>query len=170
MLAKNSPLGGFDTIDGVQDNISKLKKYVGNLTDINKVYRALNLLNAARMGYASTEEINTPKDKTLVKFRDELDSAYEELKEKGYELSLDSEEKIKKDIKKAPVEWLDVVRHDLKARLKESGPESKRPALEKFLALIDSEMGPEDKKSSLKISQNLNDLKNLIKDLKKFRY
>jgi len=106
LLAKNSPKGGFDTLEGVKDNIEKLKSYVGGKSDINKVYRALNLLNAARMGYASKNAIGSPKDKALVKFRDDLDKVYEDLKEKGKELTPDSSEQISRDIKNAPSDWL----------------------------------------------------------------
>ena len=164
LLAKNSPEGGFDTLEGVRSNISKLKKYVGNMNDINKVYRALNLLNAARMGYASKDEIGTPKDKALVKFRDDLDEAYEELKEKGKVLTPDSSAQIAKDIKSAPVDWLIEVERDLKARMRESDPEKEHAALDNFLGVVQKEVAKhEPKASSLvanlkRLAENLNSM------------
>lgn len=161
LLAKNSPKGGFDTLEGVKDNITKLKSYTGDMTVINKVYRALNLLNAARMGYASKDEIGTPKDKALVKFRDGLDEKYQELKETK-ELSVDSPEQIRRDVKKAPLDWLVEVRRDLKARQRESDPEKEHPALDNFIKILDKELeGKEKKTSSGLVSQ----IRKLAEDL-----
>ena len=163
LLAKNSPKGGFDTLEGVKDNIVKLKNYVGGMADINKVYRALNLLNAARMGYASKDEIGTPKDKSLVKFRDILNEKYEELKETK-ELSVDSPEQIHKDIKKAPLDWLVEVQRDLKARQRESDPEKEHPALDSFIAIVDKELEGKEKKTSSNI---VSQIRKLAEDLNK---
>lgn len=162
LLAKNSPKGGFDTLEGVRDNISKLKSYVGNMTDINKVYRALNLLNAARMGYASKKEIGTPKDNTLVKFRDDLDKAYEELKEKGKELTPDSSDQVARDIKKAPVDWLIEVERDLRARKRESDPDKEHAALDSFLSVVQKEVEKHEDKKAFDI---ISSLKTLAEDL-----
>lgn len=160
LLAKNSPKGGFDTLEGVKDNIQKLKSYVGNMSDINKVYRSLNLLNAARMGYASTDDIGSPKDKALVKFRDDLDEKYQKLKETK-ELSVDSPEQIRSDAKKAPLDWLFEVQRDLKARKRESDPDKKHPALDSFIKIIDKALEGKEKKTSNLVSQ----LRKLAEDL-----
>jgi len=161
LLARNSPKGGFDTLEGVRDNIQKLKNYVGNMSDINKVYRSLNLLNAARMGYASKDEIGTPKDKALVKFRDDLDKKYEELKEKDKTFTVDTPEQISKDLKKVPIDLLIEVERDLKARKRESDPDEDHPILDSFLNLVEEEVARAEKKSSSILSE----LRHLISSL-----
>jgi len=148
LLAKNSEKGGFNTLEGVKENIRLLKDYVGNATDINKVYQALNLLNAARMGFASKDEIGDDKDKILVSYRDSLDETYQELKGQGKELSSVSEEQVKKDLKNAPLDWLIEVQRDLKSREKVLDPEEKHEILDKFLKVLDTEIESKTEKES----------------------
>ena len=165
LLSRFSEKGGFDTVEGVTENIQKLKSYIGGKSDINKVWRVLNLLNATRMGYAGQEEIGSAKDKLLVKYRDQISETYQNLKE-SQEFKPDSDADIRADVRKATPELLDKVYRDLRSRLKEKpvGAGAARARLEHFLKLIEKEK-PSLKESSV-VEQLIKPLIALSDDLR----
>jgi len=165
LLARYSEKGGFDTVEGVRENIQKLKNYIGGKSDINKVWRVLNLLNATRMGYAGQDEIGSPKDKLLVKYRDQISETYKNLKE-TQEFKPDTDSDIRADVRKAAPELLEKVYRDLRSRLKEqpadAGPARER--LQHFLKLIEKEK-PSLKESNI-VERIIKPLTDLSSDLK----
>ena len=148
LLSRYSEKGGFDHVEGVRENIQKLKDYLGSKREINKVWQVLNLLNATRMGFASQGDIGTPKDKLLVKYRDEISDTYKALKE-TQEFKPDTDSEIRADVSKATPELLERVYRDLKSRLKEQPSDAgvAKQRLEHFLSLIEKEK-PSFKESS----------------------
>lgn len=58
----------------VQENIDKLRDYVGDGSDSCKVYRVLNCLNAVRMGYSGQGLRGTQDDEAVRLYRDSLPS------------------------------------------------------------------------------------------------
>jgi hypothetical protein len=86
-LSKNDDLGGFTTFKGAVRNMARLNDYVFGVDKdapypihdselAVRLWRAINLLNATRMGYAGQELKGTPNDTLVESFRDEYRKAY----------------------------------------------------------------------------------------------
>lgn len=99
-LAQNHPNFGFNTEAGTHDNLQRLNNYIQdadprlhvtpqsipeyvNVENIRmgltleeeyacRVWRALNLLNAVRMGYTGQGKVGTPMDVAVADYRDKL--------------------------------------------------------------------------------------------------
>ena len=148
LLNEYNPDAGFDDLAGVRKNIKRLKKYLGKMQDINKVWRVLNLLNAVKFGYGKKDK-GTDKEKAITKFQKAVSEKYKELK-KTQEFKVEPKEEIIKDLKKAPRKWLELVYENLTSRYEGAKTPENRPELKDFILLLKKEMKKQSFDSSLK--------------------
>lgn len=101
-LAANHPMGGFNTVDGTANNLKRLSNYLADAgfnddkrvalwTQIEngrfnydpdtelalRLYRAINLLNATRMGYSGQNKSSTQQDLAVKQYRNSLQPHYD---------------------------------------------------------------------------------------------
>lgn len=150
----------FYTYDDTVKSVERVKKYVGNEKDISKVWRALNLMAATRMGFSGVKKLIKSKekmadrdkrDKYVQQYREHLTSVYAELKADGKKVHVPSEEELLDQLKKVPKEDFDRVLASLTLRY-ENAVAGKtpsgavgggtRPELKYYLSLMHKVKGP----------------------------
>jgi hypothetical protein len=143
-----SLLGKFRSIEGVKQNIERLKAYIGkgelfDETRLMREWRALNLCNAVRMSYGG-QEVDKEVDRLLTEFRDQVQDAYNTHKTifkfpKEWNWRLTEGELVTCKLERP--ESFKAVRRDLIKRadttLLKRGDLKHRPELVKFLELVD---------------------------------
>lgn len=72
-----SLLGNFNHEEGVKVNICKISNYIqetilDEIETARRLWRAINLLNAVRMGYHGQGLVGTMMDKHIISYRDKL--------------------------------------------------------------------------------------------------
>lgn len=130
---------------GYQNSLALVTQYIETADDrINRIWRALNLITATRMGFsglirmckdpAKLKELQI-RDKILENYREKLSESYKALKEK-FKLISDSEYDQLKDLKEASLEDLSRVYSSLTFRFENSSQSAARPELINYLNLM----------------------------------
>ncbi len=133
-------LGTWTTVEHSKQSITLLQEYVGDGTNLSKVYRTQNLLNAVMRGLAGmdkSEEIQIVKDQVKV-FRDEVNITYRALKKQGREFDYVSEDSIRQQWPLIDRRIRVKIRNNLMLRLKAHSQEGLRSELRWFLTIIGS--------------------------------
>jgi len=107
LLSEENDYGGWGNIDGVSKNIVKLQGYIYDVPDnqerFNRLFRVNNLLAGVRLGYAqqSVEKFTSSAESLSVGvYQSEIASLIVDMKQKGFSVEPDTEEKTIEDIKK----------------------------------------------------------------------
>lgn len=131
-----SLLGSWNDSKGVESNIIKLLCYLHGDINISKLWRALNLLNAVRMGYNGQGLINSEMDNLVKTFRDAIQALYRQAQNDGHEFEVDSADQIRKDWKQLSSIERILIHDNLSARLEAHKESKHREELRWFLGII----------------------------------
>ena len=148
-LGQNNDSGGWNSAEGANVNITKLRHYIIATKDKQEYYyrlwRVLNMLNAVRMGYSGTKQTDTEQDVLVRQFRDIISKRYHELTDDGFEFKEWDWDKVADDLKELYLTSQDdfnKVYKNLVGRKSHTeklrGTLSFRPDLVKFLGLMDA--------------------------------
>ena len=137
LLAGYNTLGGWDAPD---ENIKVLNEYLGDYTDITKLYRVVNLLGGVRRGYGQRGLLGTLNDDAVRHFATDVSVEYLVLKEKGEKIQDVTEQQVLEDLKLADVKDLKRVRFNLSERLEAHKDSEFRGGLRWFLGLLNAHL------------------------------
>lgn len=137
LLSRHRDDGGWATVEGATTNISMLEDYLGDLTDVSKLWRVINLLDAVRMGYSGQRRTGSPQDQMVKEYRDDLNIQYAQLKEQGAQHEAPLEEATIADIQSASEETLRRIHNNLLERWTKHSTSQHRDELRHFLDLIE---------------------------------
>jgi hypothetical protein len=166
----------FTTAKSTSESLRRVKEYVSkNSNDINRIFRALNLMAATRMGFSGmvktikddSKRVDLSKRDEMVKtYLDELTEKHNELK-KTKEYAVDSEEKLLADLEKAPIDQFSKVYCSLAYRYENSSRSDARPELKDYLKLMQKVLY--NKMSTANKEKVLNDVRKTMNTLRATR-
>lgn len=135
----------FSTLETTEKSIKKLADYLDDQSDVNKVWRVLNLLAATRMGFSGQRSLIKDTGKMAdLENRDEIvKTLRERLSEKFADMDKnkiapDSRSSMVDDLHKASKEDRERVYKSLKSRYDKSEESVHRPELKFYLTLMES--------------------------------
>lgn len=135
----------FSSQETTEASLYRLKKYLGNNKDINRVWRVLNLLAATRMGFSGQRVLSKvdaddleKRDRLVKQERERLSKVYGDLKDAGHKFTIPTENQLVKDLKAANDQAYKRVFKSLKQRFTHSGESVNRPELAYYLRLMGS--------------------------------
>ena len=135
----------FSNEESTKNSIQKCRRYLDDYSDINKVWRVLNLMSATRMGFSGSRKlIKSPekrkdleiKDSLALEFREKLSNAYDKLKQNQQRLITDDESKLWEDLKNASSDDFGRVYESLIHRYENSSRSKARPELRHYLNIM----------------------------------
>lgn len=135
----------FSTLSSTEKCITQLNNYLGDQSNINKVWRVLNLLAATRMGFSGQRSIL--KDKTRLEDLEQRDAVVKTFRERlsktfagmnKTKVAPDSKVVMVHDLHRAPTKDFDRVYKSLKNRYDKSDESVYRPELAFYLKLMES--------------------------------
>jgi hypothetical protein len=135
----------FSTTLTTQESLDRVKAYVEPGENLNKVWRALNLMAATRMGFSGlyklikkTEKLEDLelRDKLVLDYREWLTLKRKELESQGQTTERVSEIDQFKDLKEASVDEFADVYASLTFRYENSSRSAARPDLKRYLELM----------------------------------
>ena len=148
-LTQNNEYGGWNTVEGVKENVNKLSTYILNTRDkqeyFYRLWRVLNMLNAVRMGYSGTKQVDTTQDNLVKAFRDDVSQEYHKRVDDGMQFDSWDWELVAKNLtmlkQKSPEDFNKIYKNLTGRRNtteKNRGTLSFRPELVKFIELMDA--------------------------------
>jgi hypothetical protein len=135
----------FSNEESTRNSIERCKKYLEDYSDVNKVWRVLNLMAATRMGFSgSSKLIKSPdklkdlqkRDEIVLGFREKLSQIYDKLKQNQQQLVVDDESKLRDDLKNASTDEFGRVYESLIHRYENSSRSQARPELKHYLEIM----------------------------------
>lgn len=123
-------------VKDIDQNIRMLEHYLGDRSDITRVWRVLNTLNATRMGFHGMQLIGSDVDRKLVEFRDELSALYTALAEDGHELVEVTEDQVRREWAELDLNIRRQIFDDLYIRYAKHNRSAHREDLQWFLNLV----------------------------------
>lgn len=127
-----------------RESIEKILFYTDS-KDINKIWRALNLMAATRMGFSGLFKLIKCKEKLkdlkirdnlVCKIRNQLSEQYKELQKLNYKITVKPKEHQFLDLKNASNDNFSIVFNSLVFRYENSSHSASRPELKEYLQLM----------------------------------
>ena len=148
-----SLLGKFVTPEGMKDNLNRLDQYIKEASDpqetFHRLWRAVNLLNAVRMGFSGMDLYGSKQDKFLLIQRAVWAQQYKAMQKRGFTHKalnwVDVKDNLK-ELHRVDPDQFNLIRKNLVQRtkqgIKKAGSLDYRSELVKFLSIM-NEINPQ---------------------------
>lgn len=120
---------------GIHYNFKQLNEYLGDLSNVNKLYQVINLLNAVRMSFHSKGLQGSNIDNKLTEYRRRIQKHYKLRRNDGATLTRPVPDKIARDWERLSEGTRKAIIDDLEKRASKA-TRAERPELYWFLDLV----------------------------------